>query len=440
MTSFHLSAGNGAPDRPRSTPASSGPSFDIEAVRAEFPALVKNPSRIYFDNPAGTQISGRSLAGMVNAMTEANANLGGFFETSVRAEQLVTDARATAAAFLNADGADEIIFGQSMTALTFAMARALGSRLDPGDAILLTRMDHDANVAPWLMLAEERDLEVRWLDFDPDACEFDLADLARLIDSRLRLAAIGLASNVTGTVHDVKSIAGRVREAGGLTYVDAVQYAPHASIDVQALGCDFLVCSAYKFYGPHCAILWGRQELLDSLPAHKVRPAAHRGPGKWEAGTMSRELLAGLAGAIQHFAWIGNRFGNADHSETALPGRIRAGLKAADAYESALTAALIAGLLEFKSVRIHGLTHSQTFERRVPTVSFTTAEHDPASIARAMAERSIQVWSGHNYGIEPVRRLGLDPAQGVLRVGLGHYNTRQEVEKFLAVLAEIGVR
>ncbi|MBA3447029.1 MAG: cysteine desulfurase-like protein [Pseudaminobacter sp.] len=440
MTPFDLSAGNGAPDLPKPAPVrSNGALFEIDAVRAAFPALSKNPSRVYFDNPAGTQISGRSLAGMVDAMTDANANLGGFFETSGRAEELVENARATAAAFLNANSADEIVFGQSMTALTFAMARAVGSRLHPGDAILLTRMDHDANVAPWLLLAEERDLEIRWLDFDPDACEFDLADLDRLIDSRLRLAAIGLASNVTGTVHDVKSIAGRVREAGGLTYVDAVQYAPHASIDVQALGCDFLVCSAYKFYGPHCAILWGKQELLDDLPAHKVRPAADRGPGKWEAGTKSRELIAGIAGAIEHFAWIGDRFGDADHN-TALQGRIKAGLQQADAYERALTAALIAGLLEFKSVRIHGLTHSQTLERRVPTVSFTTAEHDPDSIARAMAERNIQVWSGHNYGIEPVRRLGLDPAQGVLRVGLGHYNTRQEVEKFLTALAEVGVR
>lgn len=413
--------------------------YDAEAVRAAFPALVKNPARSYLDNPAGTQMSGRSIAAMVDAMTDANANLGGFFETSVLAGELVDVARKMASAFLNAQSADEIVFGQSMTTLTFAMMRAIGSAFQPGDAILLTRMDHDANVAPWLLLAKERELEIRWLDFDPDACEFDLTDLDDLVDGRLRLAAIGLASNVTGTINDVKSIAARVREAGGLTYVDAVQYAPHGSIDVQALDCDFLVCSAYKFYGPHCAILWGRQELLDELPTQKVRPAADRGPGKWETGTKSRELIAGVAGAIEHFAWIGDRFGGANESD-GLAGRIKAGLAAADQYERALTGALIIGLLEFKSVRIHDLTNSQTLERRVPTVSFTTTSHDPSVIARAMAERNIQVWSGHNYGIEPVARLGLDPDQGVLRVGIGHYNTRQEVEGLLAALAEIGVR
>ncbi|HEV7255251.1 MAG TPA: cysteine desulfurase-like protein [Mesorhizobium sp.] len=410
--------------------------FNVEAVRAEFPGIARAADRVFFDNPAGTQIAGRAIERMMGAMTEANANLGGYFDTSLRAGELVEEARQTAAAFLDAPSPDEIVFGQSMTALTFAISRALGTTMKAGDAVLLTRMDHDANVAPWLEMAEERGLEIRWLDFDPDTCEFDMAALDRLADERLKLAAVNFASNVTGTINDVGAIASRVRAAGGFTYVDAVQFAPHGVIDVQALGCDFLVCSGYKFFGPHCSILWGRAELLDALPARKVRPAPDQGPGKWEQGTQSRELIAGVAGAIEHFAWLGDRFGGT-RGAASLRERITAGLRAADAYERALTKTLIEGLSTFEGLRIHGLSASQMLGRRVPTVSFTLQDRSPHEIARAMAERRIQVWSGHNYGIEPVRRLGLDLESGVLRVGLAHYNTAEEVARFLEALGDV---
>ena len=411
--------------------------IDPETLRAEFPAVEAAGSRtVFFDNPAGTQIARRSLARMTDALMTANANLGGFFDTSLRASALIADCRQIAAAFVNAQSSEEIVFGPSMTALTFAVSRALGQTFKAGDEILLTCMDHDANVAPWLKMADDYGLTVRWLPFDPTTYEFDLTTLDDLVTPRTRLAAVNYASNVLGTINDVATIAARVAAVGGLTFVDAVQFAPHGAIDVVALGCDFLVCSAYKFYGPHQSMLWGRAELLDALPSEKVRPAADHGPGKWEQGTKCREGIAGLAGAIEHFAWMGETFGKV--SATApLRERILAGIQAGDGYERSLTAHLVQGLSEHPRLRIHGLLAAQTLARRVPTVSFTVEGLEPAPIAQAMAADGISVWSGHNYGLEPVRQLGLDEHQGVLRVGLAQYNTRDEVDRFLGRLGTL---
>lgn len=411
--------------------------IDIEALRAEFPAIeIAGSGTVFFDNPAGTQVARRSLSRMMDAMTRANANLGGFFDTSLRASALVEECRQIAAAFVNARSPDEIVFGSSMTALTFALSRALGRTFKAGDEILLTRMDHDANVAPWLKMAEDHGLTVRWLVFDPATHELDLTALDQIVTPRTRLAAINYASNVLGTINDVATIAVRVAAVGGLTFVDAVQFAPHGVIDVAALGCDFLVCSAYKFYGPHQSLLWGREELLDALPSEKVRPVADRGPGRWEQGTKCREGIAGLAGALEHFAWMGEVFGGAT-AAASLRERITAGVRTADTYERLLTAQLVGGLLAHGKVRIHGLTAPQLLERRVPTVSFTVEGIDPAPIAQAMAAQGFSVWSGHNYGIEPIRQLGLDESKGVLRVGLAQYNTSEEVGRFLDCLGLI---
>jgi cysteine desulfurase family protein (TIGR01976 family) len=407
-------------------------SMNIEAVRAAFPALAESgtTARIFFDNPAGTQIAGRAIERMTEAMIHRNANLGGLFETSLAAQALVDDAHQAMADFFNAADRREIVFGQNMTTLTFSISRALGRRLEPGDAIVLSRMDHDANVAPWLLLAEDRGLEVRFIDFDVSTYEFDLSQLDRLIDAKVKLVAVGYASNVTGTVNDVRTIARRAREVGALTYVDAVQFAPHGVIDVQAIGCDFLVCSAYKFYGPHHGILWGRLELLKSLTAYKVRAASDELPGKFETGTTNREELAGVLGAVEHFAWLGETAGDARPSASRRE-RIIAGIAAADRYERKLTARLIEGLSLMARVKIHGITERDAERRRVPTVSITVDGVDPADIARAMAAEGIYLWHGHNYGLEPIRRLGLEGRGGVLRIGLAHYNTEAEVDTFL---------
>jgi len=413
--------------------------MDIVAVRAAFPALADADTpapRIFFDNPAGTQIVGRAIERMTEAMIHRNGNLGGYFQTSLAAQALVDDAHQAMADFINAADRREIIFGQNMTTLTFSISRAIGRRLKPGDAIVLSRMDHDANVAPWLLLAEDRGLEVRWLDFDVRTFEFDLSKLDELIDADVKLVAVGSASNVTGTVNDVRAIERRASEVGAMTYVDAVQFAPHRVVDVQDIGCDFLVCSAYKFYGPHHGILWGRSDLLQSLTAYKVRAALDVPPGKFETGTTNREALAGVLGAVEHFAWLGQTAGDVEASASRRD-RIIAGITVADRYERTLTAGLIEGLSHITGVKIQGIAERDAQSRRVPTVSVTVDGVDPAGIAKAMAAERIFVWHGHNYGLEPIRRLGLEGRNGVLRVGLAHYNTKTEVDTFLVKFADV---
>jgi cysteine desulfurase family protein (TIGR01976 family) len=408
--------------------------MNVDTIRAEFPAIglkargVGASARdiIYFDNPAGTQVSRRVLRRMQEAMIGLNANLGGMFETSIAAEAMVDQAHAAMADFFNGSP-NEVIFGQNMTTLTFAMSRTIGRDLKAGDEILLTRMEHDANAAPWLMLAEEKGLVVRWLDFDPVSFEFDLTQLETLVTDRLKLAAINYASNVIGTINDVAAIARRVKEVGALVYVDAVQFAPHGVIDVKALGCDFLVCSSYKFYGPHQGILWGRREVLDRLTAYRVRPAPTEGPGKFETGTASREALAGVLGALEHYQWVGTEYGGAG-AKTSPRARIIAGIKTIDAHEQAITAQLIDGLSQIKGIAIQGITARTAMHRRVPTISFTHLGFDPQAICVAMAKDGISLWQGHNYGVEPVKRLGLIDRGGVVRIGLGQYNTKDEVD------------
>jgi len=370
---------------------------------------------------------------MVEAMTSANANLGGLFETSIEAGARVREAHAAAADFVNATSPDEIFFGQSMTAITFTLSRAIGREFMAGDEIVLTRMDHDGNVTPWLMLAEDRGLKVHWLDFSPETFEYDLESLGRALSPRTRLVAVNHASNVTGTVNDVAEIARRAKSVGALVYVDAVQSAPHLPIDVQTLGCDVLVCSAYKFYGPHYALAWGRRELLERLTAYKVRAASNALPFKFVNGTTNREALAGIRGAIEHFEWIGRNFGGvvADATRRAA---IVAGANAMRDYDRGLAKRLIDGLSAVPGLRVLGLARETDLSRRVPTVSFDLPGHDPAVIASFMAASGINLWSGHNYGVEPVTRLGLLEKGGVVRVGPTHYNTGAEIDRFLEAL------
>jgi cysteine desulfurase family protein (TIGR01976 family) len=350
---------------------------------------------------------------MNEAMLDENANFGGFFETSVLAGELVTKTRAALADFLHANDVREIVFGQNMTTLTLAMARTFGRRLKAGDEILLTRMDHDANVAPWLSLAEDCGLTVKWLDFSTDTYDYELAQLDELLTPRSKLVAVNYASNVIGTINDVRAITARAKAVGALVFVDAVQYAPHGSIDVQSIGCDFLVCSAYKFYGPHYGVLWGKLDVLESLEPYKVRTAPAHAPDKFETGTKSREAIAGVLGAIEHLKSIG--------------------MAAIVEHEEALTRQLIAGLRTLKGVTIHGKGNAG----RVPTLALTIQGKGPAVVAKALASHRINVWHGHNYGWEPVKRLGLLETGGVVRVSLAQYNTPEEIDYFLGKMTEI---
>ena len=294
--------------------------YPLDSIRERFPALAIEDSgtpRIYLDNPAGTQIVDTVAARMRDCLIENNANVEGAFETSRRADRIVAEAHGAMADFLNASSADEIVFGQNMTTLTLHISRSIGRTLKPGDEIIVSRMDHDANVTPWTLLAEDLRLRVRWLPFDTETFEFDLSVLENLISERTKLVCLGGASNLTGTINDVARVAKIARDAGALSYIDAVQLAPHVPIDVQEIGCDFLACSAYKFFGPHQGILWGRRELLESMTPYKVRPAPSAPPGCFETGTQSHEGMAGTTAAVEYFAWIGEQFAGDYHERNS---------------------------------------------------------------------------------------------------------------------------
>lgn len=412
--------------------------YDVERVRTAFPALTRETDGrpvVFLDNPAGTQVSGLVLDRMRDAMVNRNANLGGSFQSSIAAGTLVDEAHAAVAEFVNARDPAEVFFGQNMTTLTFAMSRSIGRMMVPGDEIVLSRMDHDANVSPWLMVAEERGAVVKWLDFSPQTFEFDLDDLRAVVTPRTKIVAVCYASNITGTINDVAGISRIAHEAGAWSYIDAVQFAPHGLIDVQAIDCDFLVCSAYKFYGPHYGLFWGRREILEALTPYKVRPARDQLPFRFVTGTINREQLAGVHGAIEYIRSVGDQFGglnNAGSGRTCLA----AGLSAMKRHDDMLAQRLIDGILTVPGTRILGISDPAAIERRVSTVSFMLKGTPSIEIERFMAARNIQVWSGHNYGIEPVQRLGLLDHGGGVRVGPVHYNTVAEIDCVVTALDE----
>ena len=411
--------------------------YDLEKVRAQFPALSiadNGRRRIYFDNPAGTQVPSLVVERMRDCMIEANANLGGSFQTSQAADAIVDDAHAAMADFLNAPSADEIIFGQNMTTLTLSMSRSIGRALDPGDEIVLSRMDHDANVEPWVLMARDFDLEVRWMPFNADTGEFEADALDQVLSERTRLVCVGGASNLLGTLNDIESMCRKARERGAWTYIDAVQSAPHVVTDVERIGCDFLACSAYKFFGPHQGILYGRREVLESLAPYKVRPAPDSIPGCFETGTQSHEGMAGTAAAVDYFAWVGSEMGDATGSRQA---RVRAGIELLVDYELTLSRQLIDGLKSLDGVTIHGITDEAALERRVPTVVFTHARMAPQEIAASLGEENIFVWSGHNYAVEAAKSLGIYDTGGAVRVGPVHYNSIAEIDELIDTLGSI---
>ena len=410
--------------------------LDLGMVRAQFPALAKTDSgvrRIYLDNPAGTQVPELVLQRMTECLVEANANLGGYFRTAHLADQVVSEARLAMADLLNAPSADEITFGQNMTSLTLHLSRSIGRHLQAGDELVLSRMEHDANVAPWLLMARDHDLEVRWLPFNTESFEFDAGALDDVLTERTRLLCIGGASNLTGTINDIKSMCAKARDVGAWSFVDAVQLAPHVLPDVQDYGCDFFTCSAYKFFGPHQGILWARSDVYTELEPYKVRPAPAELPWRFETGTQSHEGMAGTAAAVDYFAGVGAALSASQDRRAQL----LAAFTAMFDYEKELMQQLVGGLQQIRGVRIQGITDPRALDRRVPTVSFVHDKHAPDRIARALGEQNIFVWSGHNYGYEPARLLGLLEGGGVVRIGAVHYNSATEIDETLAAIETI---
>jgi cysteine desulfurase family protein (TIGR01976 family) len=413
--------------------------FDPSHIRSEFPAL--SSEALFFDNPGGTQVHQNVIDEMSAYLTRYNANRGGAFTTSQQSDEVIHETRSLAATFLNASQASELIFGSNMTTLTFALSHALALEFQPGDEIIVTRLDHDANISPWLRVADDRNCHVHWLDFDVEDGTLQIERLEGMISDRTRLIAVGYASNALGTTNPVHRVVELAHGAGALCFVDAVQYAPHGPIDVQDLDCDFLAVSAYKFFGPHLGLLYGKQEHLERLRAYKVRPASANPPGKFETGTQNHEGIAGLRGALTYLASLGERF-DAPDAETAISTQgmrrsIEAGMNVIQAYERGLSRALLEGLSVVPGLQLHGLTDVERLDERVPTVSFTMEGNSPQQIAKALGEAGIYVWDGNYYALAVTERLGLEDTGGMVRVGLTHYNTISEVDHFVTVMHEL---
>jgi cysteine desulfurase family protein (TIGR01976 family) len=414
--------------------------LDIAQIRSQFPSL--NRPEVFLDNPGGTQIVRSSIDRMTRYYIQCNANHGGAFLTSQISDALVEESRQAMADFLNAASSNEIIFGANMTSLTFSISRALGKTFKPGETIVLTRLDHDANVSPWLMMAEDRGLNVRFVDFHPEDGTLNLEEMQAALADKPRLVAVGYASNALGTINPIKKIVEWAHQAGTLTYIDAVQYAPHGQIDVQDLECDFLVCSAYKFFGPHLGILYGRYDLLEQLPAYKVRPAPAHAPGKFETGTGNFEHMAGVLGTMEYFENLGKAFG--DEYRASLSKKyadrklsLKLGMQVLHAHELALSQALLTSLKAIPGCAIYGIKDETRLSERVPTYGFTLAHVTPKDASSRLGEKGIFLWDGNFYALEVTRRLGLEEKGGVIRVGAAHYNTLEEIQRFANALVEI---
>jgi cysteine desulfurase family protein (TIGR01976 family) len=405
--------------------------FDLQAVRSQFPALrlrVDGDPVVYLDNPAGTQVPQRVIDRTAEYWRTMNGNHGGVFATSARSDARVAAVRSAAAAFLNARSPDEVVFGANMTTLTFALSRAMGREFKPGDEIVVTRLEHDGNVSPWLAL-QEQGVRVRFADITVPDCSLDMADLERQMTERTRLVAVTHASNAVGTIPDLAAAARLAHRVGAWLWVDAVHYGPHGPIDVQAIDCDFLVCSAYKFYGPHLGLLYGRRELLQRLRPFKVRPATDELPSRWETGTPNLECLSGLLGTFEYLASLSG----SDELDRPALARAMVGIRA---HERALAARLVEGLQQLPDIRLYGITDAERFDQRAPTVSLTWTPHQPEALARWLSTRQIFTWHGDHYATELMRRLGLEETGGTLRIGIAHYNTASEIDLVLEVLAD----
>jgi cysteine desulfurase family protein (TIGR01976 family) len=412
--------------------------LDINLIRNQFPSLAR--PAIFFDNPGGTQIARQSALRIQSYLLETNANHDGAFATSRQSDLVLSEAHAAMADFLNAARPEEIIFGNNMTTLTLHISRSLARALNPGDEIVVTRLDHDANISPWLLVAEDRGFKVTWIDFDVEDCTLKLDEFERALERKPKIVAFGYASNAVGTINPVRKITEMAHAAGALVYVDAVQYAPHGPIDVQSLGVDFLVCSSYKFFGPHAGILYGRYDLLDELKAYKVRPAPDSLPGKFETGTQNHEGIAGVLGALEYFEWLGKTFGAEQEEglrEGGYTGRrleLKKAMTALRAHEFEISRLLLATLAGIPGLRLYGLADPRKLDQRVPTFSFTLEGKHPRAVAEALDAESIYVWDGNYYALAVTERLGVEAGGGMVRVGAVHYNTPDEVRRLGEVL------
>jgi cysteine desulfurase family protein (TIGR01976 family) len=409
--------------------------FDVEALRRRFPALAlahDGRPMTFFDGPGGTQVPDSVIDAVTRYYRESNANSGGPFATSARSDAIAEEAHVAAADLFGAAGPEEITFGPNMTSLTFHVSRSLGATMAPGDEIVVTGLDHEANVGPWRSIAADRGLTVRSVAVRPDDVTLDIDDLDRQLGPKTRLVAVGWASNAVGSINPVAEIARRAHAVGALVYVDAVHWAPHGPIDVRAVDADLVVCSAYKFFGPHAGLLYGRRDVLDRLPSYKIRPAHHR----FETGTMNFEGLAGTLAAIEYLADIGRSQGGAAGAASRREA-ILAGMRAIRAYEMGLFDRLAEGLAAIPGSRLYGISDPARFAERTPTAAVRFDGISPEAVSVALGREGIATWHGDFYATGLIETLGLGDSGGVLRIGLTHYNTAAEVDRLLESLNRI---
>jgi len=407
---------------------------------------------VFLDAPGGTQVPRRVIDAIADYLARNSANTGGAYHTSRNTDGMIAEARAAMGDFLNCD-ADEIVFGANMTTLTFAMSRALGRDLGPGDEIVLTLLDHDANFSPWKAL-EEKGVVIRAVKFNQEDCTLDMQDLAANIGDHTRLVAVGYASNAVGTINNVAEVVRLARQAGALSYIDAVHYAPHGPIDVRALDCDFLVCSTYKFFGPHMGVLYGKREHLKRLRPYKVRPSSNNIPNCWESGTLNHEGIAGIIACVDYWEELGRRVetglapsetrqaaslqeGRAQPAVTTRRAAILAAHEAIHRHERKMMEKVIAGLLAIPGLRLYGISDPRRFENRCATFVVRIEGHTPLELATKLGERGFFTWDGNYHALNLTEQLDVERLGGFLRIGLVHYNTMEEVERLLGALREI---
>ena len=402
--------------------------LDLAWVRSQFPALsreVNGQQAAFLDGPGGTQVPQRVIDAISKYLNTSNANTCGAYATSRETDQTIAAARSAMADFLGCD-ADEIVFGPNMTTLTFAISRAIGRELKPGDEILLTHLDHDANISPWRAL-EERGVKIQLADINEHDCTLNLDDLARKITPRTKLVAVGYASNAVGTINDVKTIIRLAHDAGAMAYIDAVHYAPHGPIDVRELDCDFLVCSTYKFFGPHMGVLYGKREHLTRLQPYKLRANTNAVPQRWEWGTLNHECIAGITACVEYLANLGRNVAQCSDRRQALT----AAYSAIQSHERKLMERMLRGLREIPGLRLYGIDDPARLESRCPTFAVRIDGHTPLELAVKLGEHGIFTWDGNYYAINLTERLGVEQSGGFLRIGLVHYNTEREIDRVL---------
>ena len=405
----------------------------VDWCRNQFPSLQRKENDrevVFLDGPAGTQVPNSVISAISKYLIDCNANHGGAFGTSVESDRRMHDAHQALADFVNADSGDEITFGQNMTSLTFSFSRAIAQDWKAGDEVIVTALDHDANISPWLLAARDAGVTIKWVKYRESDYLLDMDDLKNQLSDKTKLIAVVAASNATGGVNPIREVADLAHGIGAQVYVDAVHYGPHDLIDVKAWDCDFLACSTYKFFGPHLGVVWARRELLEKMVPYKVRPASNELPDKWMTGTQSFESIAGGMAAVDYLAEIGSRLSGASGRREQL----QSAFQAIGEYEQSLSRQLIKGLLAIDGVKIYGVTDLDSLDQRVPTFSITHPAISSSDLAKGLAEQGVYVWSGHYYALEFTTRVGLMP-DGMVRIGAVHYNTPEEIERLLDAIS-----